>query len=220
MTFLSRDSQVGVPKSHQMGLSRLWSPITLQEDLRSWWGRKQICSSCRELSNGMWHGPYSQVNWVDSRLLVVRSQTGSLTPGPSFDHNLCFRYPNEQRELILDIYVPRSFQWYKERHKPLSFDPYKCSLKFRESTGTPSPKMGVALGVWGFIPSYSLTLSNIPGSLWCDSWVSSSCFDSRASSWLTLLQALCLGREAKARVGTIIQTLSCFALVFNIKTLV
>ncbi len=31
---------------------------------------------------------------VDSRLLVVGSQTGSLTPGLSFDHNLCYRCPN------------------------------------------------------------------------------------------------------------------------------
>jgi len=118
MPFLSRDSQVGVPKSPQMGLSRLWSPmgflrlwspLTLRENLRLQCGLKQSCSSCRELSNGMWHAPYSQVNRVDSRLFVVGSQTGSLTPGPSFGHNLCFRCPNEKRELILDIYDPRAF---------------------------------------------------------------------------------------------------------------
>jgi hypothetical protein len=44
------------------------------------------------------------------------------------------------------------------------------SLKFWESTGTPSPKVGVALGVWRFTPSYSLTLSYTHGSMWCDSW--------------------------------------------------
>jgi hypothetical protein len=108
-----------------------------------------------------------------SRLFVVGSQIGSLTFGPSFGHNLCFKCPNEQCEPILDIYVPRAFHWYKERHKPLGFDPYNCSLKFWESTGTPSPKVGVSLGVWVFTPSHSLTLFYIPGSMWCDSSASS-----------------------------------------------
>jgi hypothetical protein len=68
-----------------------------------------------------------------------------------------------------NIYIPRAFQWYKECHKSLSFDPWNRSLKFRESSETPSPKVGVALGVWGFTPSYSLTLFHTPGSMWCDS---------------------------------------------------
>jgi hypothetical protein len=46
---------------------------------------------------------------VDSRLLVVGSQTASLTPGPSFAHNLGCRCPNCQREGIFDIYVSRPF---------------------------------------------------------------------------------------------------------------
>jgi hypothetical protein len=120
---------------------------------------------------------------------VVGSQTGNSTPGPSFGHNLCFRCPNEQYELILDIYALRAFQWYKERHKKLGFDPNNRSLKFWESTGTPSPKVGVALGVWGFTPSYSLTLSNTPGSMWCDSRAS-PCLNSRTSS--------CLGSQASS----------------------
>jgi hypothetical protein len=108
--FLSWDSCVGVPKSRHLGLPGLWSPITLQVDLGSKCGLKQSCSSCRELSNGMSHVVCSQVNRVDSRLFLVRSQTANLTPGPSFGHNLCFRCPNEQLEPILDIYVPRAFQ--------------------------------------------------------------------------------------------------------------
>jgi len=66
-----------------------------------------------------------------------------------------------QCQPILVIYVLRVFQWYKERHKPLSFDPSICSLKFWKSTGTPSPKVGVALGVRGFIPSHFLTLPGV-----------------------------------------------------------
>jgi hypothetical protein len=59
MAFLSRDSRVGVPKSRQLGLLQLWSPITLRADLRLRCGLKKSCSSCQELSNDMWHAPCS-----------------------------------------------------------------------------------------------------------------------------------------------------------------
>jgi hypothetical protein len=110
-------------------------------------GLKQSCSPRRDLSNAVLHSQIRCREEVDSRRLVVGSQTASLTPGPSFAHNLCLRCPNEQCEPILDIYVSRSFQWSKERNNPLRFDPSTRPLKFRESTGTPFPKMGVALGV-------------------------------------------------------------------------
>ncbi len=143
---------MGVPKSRKLGLPRLWSPITLQADLWLRCGPKQSCSSPQELSNDMLHVVCRQINRVDSWLFIVRSQIGSLTPTPSFAHNLCFRCLNEQCEPISDIYVSRAFQWYKENHKPLSFDPSNRSLKFWKSTGTPSPKVGVALGVWASLP--------------------------------------------------------------------
>ncbi len=101
--FLSRDSQVGVPKSPKLGLLQLWSPITLWEDLGSRCGLKQSCSHFQGLSNGMLHAIFTHENRVDSWLLVVRSQTANLTPGPSFSHNLCFRCPNGQCKPILDI---------------------------------------------------------------------------------------------------------------------
>jgi len=108
--YFSRDSHAGVPKSRQMGLPRLWSPITLRSDLRSQCSLKQSCSSRRELSNAVSHSRIGHRKKVDSRLFVVGSQTGSSTPSPSFGHNLCFRCPNEQCEPILDIYAPRAFQ--------------------------------------------------------------------------------------------------------------
>jgi hypothetical protein len=74
---------------------------------------------------------------------------------------LCFRCPNEQCEPILDIYASRAFHWYKERNKTLRFDPSNRSLKFQESTGTPSPNLGVILGVWRFTPSHSPTLPGV-----------------------------------------------------------
>jgi len=142
-------------------LPRLWSPITLRTDLGSRCGLKQSCSSCQELFNNMLHAVCRQVNRVDSRLFLVGSQIGNLTPGPSFGHNLCFKCPNKQCEPILNIYVLRDFQWYKESYKPLSFDPWNRFLKFRESTRTPLPKVGVALGVWRFTPSNFLTLPGV-----------------------------------------------------------
>ncbi len=111
--YFSRDSRVGVPKSRQMGLPGLWSPITLRTDLRSQCSLKQSCISRRDFSNGMSHVLCSQVFRVDSRLLVVGSQNwqtpGNSTPDPSFGHNLYFRCLNEQYEPILDIYASRDF---------------------------------------------------------------------------------------------------------------
>jgi hypothetical protein len=195
--YFSRDSRVGVPKSRQMRLSRLWSPITLRADLGSQCGLKQSCSSRRELSNAVSHSRIGHREEVDSWLLMVRSQISNSTPVPSFGYNLCFRCLNEQCEPISDIYASRAFQGYKERHNPLSFDACNRSLKFRESTGTPSPQVGVALGVWGFTPSHFLTLSHTPGSMWCDSRAS-SCLDSRASSWLNSRASSWLNSQASS----------------------
>ncbi len=152
---------MGVPKSPKLGFLRFWSPITLRANLGLRCDRKQSCSPCWEIFNDMLHVVWRKVNRVDSWLFLVESQTGNLTPSPPFGHNLCFRCPNEQCKPILNIYVPRSFQWYKGRHKPLSFDPWNYSLKFCESTGTPSPKVGVALGVWGFTLSHFSTLPRV-----------------------------------------------------------
>jgi hypothetical protein len=119
--YFSQDSRVGVPKSSRVGVPGLWTPISPDCRVRSRRGLKQSCSPCRELSNSVLHSQIGCWEEVDSRLLVVGSQTASLTPGPSFAHNLCFRCPNEQCEPILDIYVSRAFQRYEERNKPLSF---------------------------------------------------------------------------------------------------
>jgi hypothetical protein len=150
-----------VPKSPRLGLLQLWGAIILRADLWLKWGLKQSCSPRQNLSNGMSHVICTHGNRVESRLLVVGNQIANLTPGLSFGHNLCFRCPNEQCELILDMYVLRPFQWYKKLHKKLSFDPWNRSLKFWESIGIPSPKVGVALGVWRFTPSHFPTLLRV-----------------------------------------------------------
>jgi len=110
----------------------------------------------------MLHVTCTQRNPGDSWLLMVGSQIGNLTPALSFGHNLYFRCPNESWKPILDIYVLRAFQWYKEVLNPLGFDPCNCSLKIQKSTKTPTPKVGALLGVWGFIPSHFPSLLGLP----------------------------------------------------------
>jgi hypothetical protein len=117
----------------------------------------------RELSNDMSHASFMQGNWVDSQLLVVGSQNANLTPNPSFGHNLCFRCPNGSCERTLNIYVPITFQWYKELPNSMVFDPCSRSLKIQESIRILTPKMrahlGMGVGVGVFILSHSPTLS-------------------------------------------------------------
>jgi hypothetical protein len=144
---LSRDSQVGVPKFPKLGFPRLWGPITLCENLRLRWGWKQSYSPSREFSNDMLQATWMQGNQENSWLL---------SPSPSFDHNLCFKCPNGSCEPILDIYVSIAFQKYKELFNPMGFNPCNRFLKIWKSIGTPTPKVGTHLGVWGFVPSHSL----------------------------------------------------------------
>jgi hypothetical protein len=82
------------------------------------------------------HSTCTHRGQVDSRLLVVGSQTGSLTPDPSFDHNLCCKCPNGSYEAIFDIYTLRTFQRHEEHFKARCFDPCNRALKFQESQWT------------------------------------------------------------------------------------
>ncbi len=156
-------------------------------DLQLRWGLKQNFIPFQELSNGMWHTTCMQGSQGGSWLLVVKSQIGSLTPNPSFGHNLCFKYSNGSCELNLDINVSRSFQWYEEPFSPMSFDPCNFLLKIWESIGSPTPKVGTHLGMCGFIPSHSPTLLG--------AWI----MILRLHSWPAPLQALAL--VASPRLG-------------------
>jgi hypothetical protein len=115
---------------------------------------KQSYSFYWELFNSMSYATYTQQNQGDSRYLMV----GSQTPNLSFGHNLCLKCPNRSCQPILDIYVPRAFQWYKERFNLMGFVLCNCSLMVWESIKTPTPKMGAHLGVWGFVPLHFPTL--------------------------------------------------------------
>ncbi len=147
---LSRDSQMRVSKFPKLGLSQLWGPITLCANLQLRWGLKQSCSHCWKFFNSMWHTTYTQIIRGDSRLLMVGNQTANLTPDISFGHNLCFKFPNESCEPILDIYVPRSFQWYKELFNPMGFGPFQESI--RSPSGLQLPKWELTRECEGSFP--------------------------------------------------------------------
>jgi hypothetical protein len=110
------------PKTPKLGFLWFWKSITFCEKLRLKWGLKQSCTPHQELFNDMLHATYKQVNQGDSWLWMVGSQITNLTPDPSFDHNLCYKYSNETCKNILDLYVPRAFQWYKELFNMMNFD--------------------------------------------------------------------------------------------------
>jgi hypothetical protein len=147
---LSQDSQMEIPKFPKLKLSPLWTRITLFAYLRLRWNLKQSCSPHWDLFNNMWHTTWTQGDWGDSWLLVIRSQIDNLIPNPSFNHNLCFKNPNGSCKPILDMCILRTFQWYNEHLNSMGLnDPFNQILKIWESIKTPTPKVGTHLGVWG-----------------------------------------------------------------------
>ncbi len=104
----------------------------------------------------MLHAACTRGNRVDFWLLMVDYQIVSLTPGLSFGHNLCFKCPNGRCEPILNIYTSITFQGYKQLFKLMGLAPAIMVGRFESPFGTPTPTMGVHLGVWGFIPSHFL----------------------------------------------------------------
>ncbi len=98
------------PKTVPIGVPVLWELITPDCRVRSQRGLNQSCSPRRDLFSDVSHSPIGCREKVDSRLLVVESQTANLTPGPSFAHNLGCRCPNGQCKAIFNIYASRPFQ--------------------------------------------------------------------------------------------------------------
>jgi len=105
----SQDSQVGVPKLSRVRVPGLWTLIAPHLKLGSRRGLNQSCSSHREFFKAMSHSLRRCREEVDSRLLVIGSQTGSLTPDLSFAHNLGCICPNGPCKVILGIYSSRPF---------------------------------------------------------------------------------------------------------------
>jgi hypothetical protein len=118
---------------------------------------------------------------------MIKNQIDILTPGFSFGHNLCCKYSNGSCEPILDIYVSRNFQWYKELSNPMSFDLLNYFLKIQKSIAIPTPKVE---SIWECVSSFF----HIPlhsQECECDFWVAFSTHT---------FPCLCLGREPKARI--------------------
>ncbi len=126
------------PETIPVGVLGLWELIFPDCQVRLERGLNQCYTSPRELSTTMSHSCCRRREEVDSRLLVVESQTASLIPGPSFAHNLGCRCPNGQCEASLDIYTSRAFQWHQEHLNARCFGPSTRALNFRESQRTPS----------------------------------------------------------------------------------
>jgi hypothetical protein len=80
----SRDSQGGVLKLSRVGLPGLWTLISPGSDLWLEWGLNRSCTSSRELSNALSRSICRRQEEVDSRLLVVGSQTASFDSRPFF----------------------------------------------------------------------------------------------------------------------------------------
>jgi hypothetical protein len=101
------------PETVPVGVLRLWELLTPDCKVWSRQGLNQTCSPHRDLFNDVLQSQFGGREEVDSQLLMVGSQTASLTPGPSFAHNLGYRCPNGQCEAIFDIYASRPFQWHQ-----------------------------------------------------------------------------------------------------------
>jgi hypothetical protein len=86
-----------------VGVPGLWKLITPDCRVRSRRRLNPSYSPRPDLSNSVSHSQFGGREEVDSRLLMVESQIASLTPSPSFAHNLGCRCLNGQCEAIFDI---------------------------------------------------------------------------------------------------------------------
>jgi hypothetical protein len=134
------------PETVPGGVQGLWELITPDCKVWSQRGLNQTCSPRQDLFNYVSHSQFGGRKEVDSRLLVVGNQTASLTPDPSFAHNLGCRCPNDQCEAIFYIYASRPFQWHQEHLNARCFGPCCRALNIRESQRTPNPHFFQVLG--------------------------------------------------------------------------
>ncbi len=138
------------PEIVPVGVPGLWELITPDSRIRSRRGLNQSCNPCRDLFNAVSHSQIGCREKVDSRLLVVGSQTASLTPGPSFAHNLGYICPNDQCEAIFDIYASRPFEWHLKTPQCEMFCPL---LSSSEHSGVPEDSNSRLFQMLGFTPT-------------------------------------------------------------------
>jgi hypothetical protein len=120
------------PETVSVRVPGLWDFIAPRPDLGSGRGLNQSCSPQRELSNAVSHSRSARREQVDSRVLVVKSQTASLTPDPSWAADV---------QMTNVRPFSRPFQWHQERPNARCFGPYCRALNIRESRRTPSSQL-------------------------------------------------------------------------------
>ncbi len=138
------------PEIVPTGLPELQTAITPDCRVGSRRGLNRSCSPRRDLSNSVSHSRFGCREGIDSRLLVVGSQTASLTPGPSFAHNLGCKCPNCQCEGSFDIYVSRPFPTTPRTPQCKVFCPLLSSSKH---SGIPVDSKSQLFQVLGFTPT-------------------------------------------------------------------
>jgi hypothetical protein len=126
--FLSWDSQGGVPKLSSFGLLGFCEVIILCSNFGLGWGLKQTCNFPWELSNDVSHSTCTHRGRVDSWVLVVGSQIASLTPDPSFYHNVCSKCPH-----VSPFSTSTLCYLFNDIKNARCFDLCNWTLKFRES---------------------------------------------------------------------------------------
>jgi hypothetical protein len=152
------------------GVPGLWELITPDCEVWSQRGLNQTCSPRLDLSNDVSHSQFGGRKEADSRLLVVGSQTASLTPGPSFAHNLGYRCPNDQCEVIFYIYASRPFQWHQKHLTARCFGPCRRTLNIRESRRTPNPQLWKCWASPPHLAKVGLRHSSIRQAIKFDTW--------------------------------------------------
>jgi len=198
----SRNCPETIPGGVPGGVPELWALIT--PDFQVWSRRvlNQTCSPRQDLSNDVSHSQLGGREKVDSRLLVVGSQTANLTPGLSFAHNLSNRCPNGQCEAIFDIYASRPFQWHQEHPNARCFSSFCRALNIRESQRTPTPHFFQVLGFSPTLGQSRVATKKVVGKK-CTKLLLASrevrrVFSYNLSRWL---DALCLKNRRKWKLG-------------------
>jgi hypothetical protein len=136
----------------------------------------------------MFHASFGPIIKGDSWLLMVRSQIDILIPGLSFGYNLCCEYSNGSCKPILNIYVLKSFQWYKNFSIQWILTPQITFWKFGSLQGLQFTKWE---STWECVSSFLHIFLH-----------SQEC-DSQVALLARTFPCLCLGHEPKVRVVTI-----------------
>jgi hypothetical protein len=140
------------PETVLGGVLGLWELITPDFEVWSQRGLNQTCSPHRDLFNDVSHSQFGGQEEVDWRLLVVGSQTASLTPGPSFAHNLGYICPNDHFRYL-------RFKTFSMTPRTLQCEVFWALLWNSKHSGVPEDSKSPTLEVLGFTPTFTLGIA-------------------------------------------------------------